>query len=134
MKIIISAFLVMVTFIISSCDVGNDTVVDSPQDTYITNLSFTVDTTYLDSGSNRLVASGSVKNNGSTKVTSPWYIEGQFYTTQTSNVKLGGSNTQIGVPLSKGQSTFWTLYFSSSNVDVKNYPNAGVKDLRGIYK
>jgi hypothetical protein len=134
MKVLIIVFATMITLVISSCEIGTDTVVDSPQDTYISNLSFTVGNTYLDSGSSRLVASGTVKNNGSTKVTSPWYVEGQFYTTKTSYVKLGGSNTQIGVPLSSGQSTLWTLYFSSSNVDVRNYPNFGIKDLRGIYK
>lgn len=125
--------LLLILFSLTSCEV-TDPVVDSPEDTYIPNLSFTVDTTYLDSGASRLVASGIVKNTGSTKVISPWYIEAQFYTSRTSSTKLGGNYTQIGVPLSSGQSTYWTIYFSSSNVDVRSYPNFGVKDLRGIYK
>jgi hypothetical protein len=133
MRSFILVILLLLLGLLYSCET-TDTVVDNPQDTLIQNLGFTVDTTYLDAGGNRLVASGSVRNNGSTKVTSPWYVEAQFYTTKSSSTKLGGNYTQIGVPLSSGQSTFWTIYFSSSNVDVRSYPNFGVKDLRGIYK
>lgn len=133
MKSLIFVPLLILMLSLTSCET-TDPIVDSPTDTLIQNLSFTIDETYLDSGNNRLVAKGTTKNNGSTKVTSPWYMEAQFYSTKTSNLKLGGGNTQIGVPLSPGQSTLWTIYFTSSNVDVLNYPNFGVKDLRGIYK
>jgi hypothetical protein len=129
--IICSIAVMLAAFV--SCDTA-DPIVDNPNDTVIPNLAFTVDTTYLDSSAGRLVASGTVKNNGSAKVTTPWYVEAQFYTSKTSSTKLGGNSTQIGVPLSSGQSTFWTIYYSSSNVDVKQYPNFGVRDLRGIYK
>jgi hypothetical protein len=118
----------------NSCETGEDTVVGSNQDTQIQNLSFHIDTTYLDSSQGRLIAKGTVINNGNSQVTSPWYVEGQFYTDRTYKIKLGGSSNQIGVPLSKGQSTFWTIYFSSSNVDVNDYPDARIADLRGIYK
>jgi hypothetical protein len=117
---------------ITSCE-ETDPVVGSTGVTQISSLSFTVDTTYLDSSTPRLVAKGSVTNNGSSTVTSPWYIEAQFYTTKTSNTKLGGNNTRIGVPLSRGQSTVWTINFSSGNVDVRDYPDFGVKDIRGFY-
>jgi hypothetical protein len=133
MKSFIFVPLLIIICSLISCE-ATDPVVDNPQDTLIPNLLFTIDTTYLDSGASKLVASGKVKNNGSAYVTSPWYIEAQFYTTKTSSVKLGGNYTQIGVPLSSGQSTFWTIYFSSTNVEVKSYPNFGVKDIRGIYK
>jgi hypothetical protein len=133
MKSFMFVSLLVFMWSLTSCET-TDPVVDSPTDTLIQNLSFTVDTTFLDSGNNRLVAKGTTRNNGSSKVTSPWYMEAQFYTTKTSNLKLGGGNTQIGVPLSSGQSTLWTIYFTSSNVDVLSYPNFGVKDLRGIYK
>lgn len=125
--------MIILTWLLLACD-EVEPVVDDPHDTVIPNLSFTVDTTYLDSSSNRLVATGTVKNTGSTKVVSPWYVEAQFYTTKSGNTKLGGNYTQIGVPLSSGQSAFWTIYYSSSNVDVRNYPDFGVRDLRGIYK
>jgi len=133
MKSFILVLVIILTWALLACD-EVEPVVDDPQDTVIPSLSFIVDTTYLDSGSKRLVASGTVKNNGSTKVVSPWYVEAQFYTTKSGNTKLGGNYTQIGVPLSSGQSAFWTIYYSSSNVDVRNYPDFGVKDLRGIYK
>ena len=125
--------IILISFYIVSCE-ESEPVVGSNQDTAIPNLSFTVDTTYLEVSTSRLYAQGTVKNNGSSSVTSPWYVEAQFYTDATFRTKLGGSYTQIGVPLSRGQSTFWTIYYSSSNVDVKNYPNFAVGDLRGIYK
>ncbi len=133
MKSFILVLVIILTWLLLACD-EVEPVVDDPQDTVIPNLSFTVDTTYLDSSSNRLVATGTVKNTGSTKVVSPWYVEAQFYTTKSGNTKLGGNYTQIGVPLSSGQSAFWTIYYSSSNVDVRNYPDFAVRDLRGIYK
>ncbi len=134
MKLLVKAIsLILISVFIFSCD-ESDPVVGSNQDTAIPNLSFTVDTTYLETSTSRLFAQGTVKNNGSSSVTSPWYVEAQFYTDATLRTKLGGSYTQIGVPLSRGQSTFWTINYSSSNVDVKNYPNFAVSDLRGIYK
>lgn len=126
-------FLTFLSLVLISCDEG-ETTVGSDHDTVIPNLSFIVDTTYLDAANSRLVAKGSVKNNGSNKVTSPWYVECQFYTNSSKTTKLGGNYTQIGVPLSNGQSTFWTINYSSSNVNVNDYPNFAVGDLRGIYK
>jgi len=133
MKRVIFSIIVSISLLIISCDEG-ETTVGSNQDTSIPNLSFTVDTTYLDSQNSRLVAKGSAKNNGSSQVTSPWYVECQFYTNSSKNIKLGGNYTQIGVPLSNGQSTFWTITYSSTNVNVNDYPNFAVGDLRGIYK
>jgi len=124
---------IFISITIISCE-ESDPVVGSTQDTSIPNLSFVVDTTYLDAANSRLVAKGSVKNSGNSQVTSPWYVECQFYTNSSRTTKLGGNYTQIGVPLSKGQSAFWTINYSSSNVDVNNYPNFAVGDLRGIYK
>ena len=133
MKQLILTLLTLASLYFFACD-ESVTTVGSDQDTVIPNLSFTVDTTYLDAANSRLVANRSVKNNGSSKVTSPWYVECQFYTNSSKTTKLGGNYTQIGVPLSNGQSTFWTITYSSSNVNVNDYPNFAVGDLRGIYK
>jgi hypothetical protein len=134
MKLLVKAIsLILISVLIISCE-ESEPVVGSTQDTAISNLSFTVDTTYLEVSTSQLIARGTVKNNGNSSVSSPWYVEAQFYTDATLRTKLGGSYTQIGVPLSRGQSTFWTINYSSSNVDVKNYPNFAVGDLRGIYK
>jgi hypothetical protein len=133
MKKIFVLVVGLISLLVVGCDEG-ETTVGSQDDTVIPNLSFVVDTTYLDAQNGRLIAKGTVKNNGSSQVNSPWYVEAQFYTNSSRTTKLGGNYTQIGVPLSNGQSTFWTIYYSSSKVDVRNYPNFAVGDLRGIYK
>ena len=114
------------------CETTTDTPVGSSKDTQIPNTALTVDSTYM-SGS-YLYARGTVKNNGTDNITTPWYVECQFYSDSTYTYKLGGSNTQINVPLSGGQGTFWTIGFSSSNVDVRQFPRFRVNDLRAIYK
>ena len=126
--------IAVILLFFASCNNTTDNTVGSSTDTQINSLSFTVDTTYLDSGAKRLVARGKVKNIGQNNVTSPWYVEGQFYTDDSYTTKLGGNYTQVGVPISQGQQTFWTIYFSSSNVDVLKYPNFRIGNLRGIYK
>lgn len=112
-------------------DCGGNDIVGNPNDSEIRNLSFVITDSYISNG--ELVAEGRVKNDGRSTVTSPWRVEGQFYTDNRQRVKLGGTSTRIGVPLSPGQSTFWRLDFSSVNVDVTQYPDFSVGDLRGIY-
>ncbi|HQT92330.1 MAG TPA: hypothetical protein PL001_09930 [Candidatus Kryptobacter bacterium] len=126
--------VVFAALIFASCEVNSgSTVVGSGNDTQISGVTFTVDTLYVDaSGSGQLVARGLAK--ASSNISSPWYVEGQFYTDSTLTVKLGGNDTQIGVPLSPGQSTFWTIYFSTTSVDVRQFPNFRIGDLRAIYK
>jgi uncharacterized protein YcfL len=133
MKLLFIQLVILISLFIISCE-SNDTVVGSNQDTVIPNLIFNVDTTYLNSSDGTLVASGTVTNRSNNKVESPWYVEAQFYTDRSLRTKLGGNYTQIGVPLSRDQATFWTINFSSTNADVRNYPNFAVSDLRGIYK
>jgi hypothetical protein len=114
------------------CDSPTNSTVGSSTDVIIENVSFKVDTTYLESSS--LYAKGQVTNLGNTTIQSPWFIEVQFYTDSTYKLKLGGAYTKIGVPLKSNQSTFWTLNFSTNNVDVNKYPNFRVNDLRAIHK
>ena len=133
MRQLLICTLGLIALIVISCT-ESEPVVGSNSDTTIPNLSFSIDTTYLDYSNSKLVAKGLVKNNGSTNVSSPWYVECQFYTNGSKTTKLGGNYTQIGVPLSNGESTFWTVTYSSSNVDVRNYPNFAVGSMRGIYK
>ncbi len=136
-SILTSALILVALIMASGCDMqeGNNTVVGSSNDTPVYVVTFSVDTTYIDgSGSATMVAKGRASNVGKTSVSSPWYIEGQFYTDPTFHTKLGGSNTEVGVPLSPGQSTVWTLRFSSSNINAHDYPEFRVGDLRGVYK
>lgn len=127
-------FAALAAFMFASCEVnGGSTVVGSGNDTPISGVTFKIDTTYVDaSGSGQLVASGLVK--ASTTINAPWYVEGQFYTDSTYTIKLGGNDDEITVPLSPGQSTFWTIYFYTSTVDVRQFPNFAIGDLRAIYK
>ena len=126
--------LLVFLFLSYNCETGTvgESTVGSPSDTEIGRMAFFVDTTYV-SGSS-LYAKGRVQNTGSNNVAPPWYVEAQFYTDATYSTKLGGNSTSISVPLSPGQATFWTISFSSSNVDVRKYPGFTVKDLRAISK
>ncbi|MDT3696009.1 MAG: hypothetical protein ROY99_06410 [Ignavibacterium sp.] len=134
MKKTAAILFAVISLLLTSCEENNESVVGSTSDTSIPNLSFAVDTTYLNAANNQLVAKGTVINAGNSKVTSPWYVECQFYTNSSKTTKLGGNYTQIGVPLAKNESTFWTITYSSSNVNVNDYPNFAVGNLRGIYK
>ena len=127
---VLLAIFLSFTFIGSSCE--TDPIVGSDQGiTVINNVSFTI--TEREVSSNSLKASGTVKNTGSIKITSPWYIEGQFYADSTLTLKLGGNNTRISVPLETGVETIWTLEFSSSNISEGNYPNFRVSNMRAFY-
>lgn len=133
MKYSILAGIILLLVLIS-CEEPKESIVGSSGDTEIRNISFQVDTLYIDSEAVAAVARGKVRNVGSTTISAPWYIEAQFYTDSTYRTKMGGNYTQIRAPLSSGQETFWTISFSSNNVDVREYPNFRVKDLRAIYK
>lgn len=128
------ALALAAVFVFASCDEDpGNSVVGSGNDTQINGVTFTVDTTYMDaSGSGQLVARGMAKT--SVNVSPPWYIEAQFYTDSTMMVKLGGNDTKLTVPLSPGQSTFWTIYFYTSSVDVRQFPDFRVGNIRAIYK
>ncbi len=130
------------SFILISCEVAaNDgpVSVDQPADSGIgdvgiSNVTFTVDTTYMVASPWILVARGLAKNAGSGTISSPWYVECQLYTDSTFLIKLGGNYNQIGVPLSPGQSVYWSIIFSSSNVDVRRFPDFKISDMRALYK
>jgi hypothetical protein len=124
--------LALVLSVSYNCDSVGENTVGSPLDTEISRMAFFVDTTYL-SGSS-LYARRRVQNTGSNNVSPTWYVEAQFYTDASYMTKLGGNSTSISVPLGPGKATFWTISFSSSNVDVRKYPGFTVKDLRAIYK
>jgi hypothetical protein len=81
---------------------GEDTVVGSNKDVEISGLTFTIDRSYI-SGLT-MYANGTVRNESSAEVTSPWFVEGQFY-----SFYLNQGNTQT-------------------------YPEFKIGNLRGIYK
>ncbi len=131
MKAISLLMLTSLLFLGFMCE-GSSPVVGSDQDVQINSLAFAITSTSL--SGQTMYASGTVRNYGSTKVSSPWYVEGQFYADSTYALKLGGDNTQINVPLDPGQSTIWNLSFTLPQGSAQNYPAFKVRDLRGIYR
>jgi hypothetical protein len=118
-----------------SCEVTmHDSPVGPPPGTGIAGVSFTVDTTYMLASAATLVAEGRVKNTGTGNISSPWYVECFFYADSTMSTILGNNDAQIGVPLSPGQSAFRMITLSSTNVDVRRFPNFKVGDFSAVYK
>ncbi len=118
-----------------SCEVTmHDSPVGPPPGTGIAGVSFTVDTTYMLVNPATLVAKGTVKNTGTGNISSPWYVTCFFYSDSTMSAILGNNDNQIGVPLSPGQSTFWMITLSSTNVDVRRFPDFKVGDFSAVYK
>ena len=128
MRIILTVLLLL----LAACELPTESTVGSPEDTPITGLTLSVDSTYL-SGS-VMVARGRVWNNGSSATVPTWYVEAVFYTDATFSTKLGGNSTAMNFGLDPGQSSFWSISFSTSAVDVRQFPNFRVKDVRGVYK
>ena len=96
----------------------------------LTNLEFTIDDE-KDATSTALIVKGSVINTGTTKVSSPWYIEGMFYSDTNFTTILGGTSKTIYVPLESGVNYNWTLSFSSSDILESEYEFFGFRNLRG---
>jgi len=130
---VISSAIILLLFTGSSCDdeSGNNVLGTTQGNTDITNVSFTM--TELEVTSSSLKASGTVKNNGNKTITSPWYIEAQFYADSTLSLKLGGNRTQIGVPLEAGLQTLWSITFSDPDIAEGNYPDFRVSNFRAYY-
>ena len=84
--------------------------------------------------STALIVQGSVINLGTTKVSSPWYIEGMFYSDSNFTTILGGASQTVNVPLESGVNYNWTLSFSSSDILESEYESFGFRNLRGYIK
>jgi hypothetical protein len=129
---IVVAIVPFVIFFSFSCKPVTNPEVGSSQDTPIPNAVVTIDTTYIEYTS--LCAKGKVKNNGTSSIYPPWYVECQFYSDSTFSLKLGGANTVMQLNLDPGQAILWKINLYSSDFDVRTYPNFRVKDQRAIYK
>ena len=103
--------------------IGSDDVIE------LTNLELAIDEREVTSTA--LIVKGSVINIGTTKVSSPWYIEGMFYSDSNFTTILGGASQKINVPLESGVSYNWILSFSSSDLLESEYQNFGFRNLRG---
>ncbi len=113
----------MILLINCNNTIGSDDVIE------LTNLEFSIDEKEVTSTA--LIVKGSVINTGITKVSSPWYIEGMFYSDSNFTTILGGASQMINVPLESGVNYNWTLSFSSSDFLESEYQNFGFRNLRG---
>jgi len=107
--------------------IGSDDVIE------LTNLEFSIDVE-KNVTSTALIVQGSVINLGTTKVSSPWYIEGMFYSDSNFTTILGGASQTVNVPLESGVNYNWTLSFSSSDILESEYESFGFRNLRGYIK
>ena len=120
-------FLVIISILLLiSCNntIGSDDVNE------LTNLEFTIDDE-KEVTTTALIVKGSVINTGTTKVSSPWYIEGMFYSDTNFTTILGGANQIINVPLESGVNYNWSLSFSSNDIIESEYQYFGFRNLRG---
>ena len=117
--------VILSIILLISCNntIGSDDVNE------LTNLEFTIDEKEVTSTA--LIVKGSVINTGTTKVSSPWYIEGMFYSDTNFTTILGGASQTINVPLESGVNYNWTLSFSSSDIDESEHEFFGFRNLRG---
>ena len=118
--------VILSIFLLISCNntIGSDDVNE------LTNLEFTIDDE-KEVTTTALIVKGSVKNTGTIKVSSPWHIEGMFYSDNNFTTILGGASQTINVPLESGVSYNWTLSFSSSDFLASDYQAFGFRNLRG---
>lgn len=114
-------------FLLFSCDETNLTGSENVSE--IENVTFSDLSTSI--SNNTLIASGTITNdNQSLSISPPWYIECQYYYTNTSgNIFLiGGENSLINNALPAGVSLEWTLEHQVDNSD--SYSNFTINDLR----
>ena len=118
--------VIILILLLSSCNntIGSDDVNE------LTNLEFTIDDE-REVTTTALIVKGSVINTGTTKVSSPWYIEGMFYSDTNFTTILGGASQTINVPLESGVNYNWTLSFSSSDILESEHEFFGFRNLRG---
>ena len=120
--------LIISIILLISCDsskpVGSDGVNE------LTNLEFIIDDE-KEVTSTALIVKGSVQNTGTINVSSPWHIEGMFYSDINFTTILGGASERINVPLEPGVAYNWTLSFSSTDILESDYPTFGFRNLRG---
>ena len=122
--------LIVSIFILVGCSDRDRTpsVLGSDDHVELTDLEFTIGDKEVTS--TKLIVHGSVKNAGTIKVSSPWYIEGMFYSDSNYTTIFGGKNTLINFPLESGVSYNWTLYYSSSKIVESDYPYFGFRNVR----
>lgn len=111
---------------------NGNSIVGSDDVTEISYVEFSEIETY--NSGEYLELSGRAKNISNNKtISSPWYIECQFYADSNKILKLGGDNVRITYPLEPEQEALWTIRWfppNESNINLDDYPDFTYDDLR----
>ena len=111
-----------------SCD-GTGNITGSDDVSEISYVSFSDITTSITE--NTLVANGTIRNDSQTlNITPPWYIECQFYYSDTTGntFLIGGESIRINNSLSPNISLQWSIEYQINNPE--NYYYFTINDLR----
>ena len=111
-----------VLFLIGCQNIGSENVL------VLENMEVSIDTLYT--SNTRFYVEGMIKNNDSTKVYAPWYIEAMFYSDSTFSTTFGGSYERMNFPLEPNVEAYWQITHSSDVIIESEYPNFAIKDLR----
>ena len=115
-------------FISSGCHEGSGNPIGSQDVLELDGAVFQIDSTYT--SSSRFYVEGRITNQSTTTYHPHWYIEGEFFADENSNLIFGGSSTSFNYPLAPMNQTFFDLDFSSNNIIESEYPNFDVRNLR----
>ena len=110
-----------VLFLTGCQNIGSENVL------VLENMEVSIDTLYT--SSTQFYVEGMIKNNDSTKVYAPWYIEAMFYSDSTFSTTFGGSYECMNFPLESNVEAYWQITHSS-DVIISEYPKFAIKDLR----
>ena len=100
----------LVLLVILCIQFGCDDTIGSDDVMELTNLEFTIFEREVTNTA--MIVQGTVINTGTIKVSSPWYIEGMFYSDTTFTIILGGDDEKKNVPLEPGVGINWTLSYN----------------------
>lgn len=124
--------IILFSLFIVNCD--QNTIVGSDNVNVIAYVEFIEINKF--NNSQNLEVSGKIKNISNNKtISSPWYIECQFYANDDKILKLGGENIKITYPLEPQQEALWIISWSpsnNSNIDLDDYPDFSYDDLRAF--
>jgi len=129
------SLIVCVIMMVISC---GDGVIGSKSNRTISHIEWSLGTLQDSTGyvvtNSGLKATGTITNVGDTTILAPWYIEAEFYVDSTFLFILGGDQVSYNENLYVNNSRFWTLEFSSSEIDESLYQDFAIKNFRAFIK
>ena len=129
------SLIVCVIMMFISC---GDGVIGSKSNRTISHIEWSLGTLQDSTGyvvtNSGLKATGTITNVGDTTILAPWYVEAEFYVDSTFLFILGGDQVSYNENLYVNNSRFWTLEFSSSEIDESLYQDFAIKNFRAFIK